>query len=58
VLGAAQAVFLVLFSFTFFWEGFTGLAITVGAVVTLAVMMQYTGRIDWERAGGAARPGA
>ena len=56
VLGAAQAVFLVLFSFTFFWEGYTGLAITVGAVITLALMMQLTGRLDWSRLG--QEPGA
>jgi hypothetical protein len=43
-MGIAQLVYLVLFSFTFFWQGFTGLAITVGAVLTLAVMMQVTGR--------------
>lgn len=54
VLGLAQMVFLVLFSVSFFWEGFTGLAITVGAVLTLTVMMQYTGRTDWERGAPAA----
>lgn len=48
-LGASQLVYLVLFSFTFFWQGFTGLAITVGAILTLFVMMQLTGRLDWER---------
>jgi hypothetical protein len=45
-MGLAQLIYLVLFSFTFFWQGFTGLAITVGAVVTLFVMMQVTGRAD------------
>ncbi len=35
--GVAQAIFLVLFSYAFFFEGFTGLAITVGAIVTLFV---------------------
>jgi len=49
VMGSAQLVYLVLFSYTFFWEGFTGLAITIGAVVTLFVMMQYTGKVDWDR---------
>jgi hypothetical protein len=28
-------------------EGFTGLAITVGAIITLFVMMQITGRTAW-----------
>jgi hypothetical protein len=46
----AQLIYLVLFSFTFFWSGFTGLAITIGAIVTLFVMMQVTGRVDWEEA--------
>jgi hypothetical protein len=41
-----------LFSFTFFWEGFTGLSITVGAIVTLFVMMQYTGRVKWNQVTG------
>ena len=54
--GAAQAVFLVLFSYAFFFEGFTGLAITVGAVITLFVLMQMTARVSWDDvfAGGAA----
>jgi hypothetical protein len=42
-MGIAQLLYLVLFSVSFFWQGFTGLAITVGAVLTLAVMMQVTG---------------
>jgi len=44
---AAQAIFLVLFSYAFFFEGYTGLAVTVGAVVTLFVLMQSTARVDW-----------
>jgi len=48
-IATAQLVYLVLFSTTFFWEGFTGLAITIGAIVTLFVMMQYTGKVDWDR---------
>jgi hypothetical protein len=43
-MGIAQLIYLVMFSFTFFWTGFTGLSITVGAVLTLFVMMQITGR--------------
>ena len=46
-MGIAQLLYLVLFSFTFFWTGFTGLSITIGAIVTLAVMMQITGRTRW-----------
>jgi len=47
-MAAAQLIYLVLFSFTFFWTGFTGLAITTGAILTLFVIMQLTGRVTWE----------
>jgi len=43
----AQLVYLVMFSYAFFLKGFTGLAITIGSVVTLFVAMQVTGRIRW-----------
>jgi hypothetical protein len=43
----AQTVFLVLFSYAFFFEGYTGLTVTAGAVITLFVLMQVTGRVDW-----------
>ncbi len=42
-----QFVFLVLFSVSFFFEGFTGLAVTIGAVLTLAYFMYTTARVDW-----------
>jgi inner membrane protein involved in colicin E2 resistance len=45
--GTAQFIYLVLFSYAFFWKGFTGLAITVIAIITLFVVMQATGRIRW-----------
>jgi inner membrane protein involved in colicin E2 resistance len=43
----AQFIYLVLFSYAFFLKGFTGLAITIGSVLTLFVVMQITGRIRW-----------
>jgi inner membrane protein involved in colicin E2 resistance len=46
--GLAQLIYLVLFSYAFFFEGFTGLAITIGAILTLFVLMQMTGRIRWQ----------
>ena len=46
--GLAQLVFLVLFSYAFFYKGFTGLAITTGSILTLFVVMQMTGRTRWE----------
>jgi inner membrane protein involved in colicin E2 resistance len=45
--GLAQFVYLVLFSYAFFFEGFTGLAITIGAILTLFIAMQTTARIPW-----------
>jgi len=45
--GTAQLIYLVLFSYAFFWRGFTGLAITIIAIITLFVVMQVTGRIRW-----------
>ena len=54
--GTAQLIYLVLFSYAFFWRGFTGLAITVIAIITLFVVMQATGRIRWsERFAARAR---
>jgi len=44
-----QLVYLVLFSYTFFFAGYTGLAITVLCVCTLFAVMQFTARIDWEK---------
>ncbi len=45
--GGAQLLYLVLFSYAFFFKGFTGLAITIGSILTLFVVMQMTGRINW-----------
>ncbi len=49
-MGIAQLLYLVLFSYTFFWDGFTGLAITIGAICTLFFVMQVTGRTNWRAA--------
>ena len=45
--GLAQFVYLVLFSFAFFFDGFTGLAIAIGAVLTLFVAMRTTASVSW-----------
>jgi len=42
--GLAQLVYLVLFSYALFNEGWSGLTITIGAIVTLFAAMQLTGR--------------
>ena len=43
----AQFVYLVAFSYAFFFEGFTGLTVTCGAVLTLFVLMQLTAKVRW-----------
>ena len=45
--GLSQLVYLVLFSYAHFLEGFTGLIVTVGSILTLFFLMQLTGRINW-----------
>ncbi len=48
--GLAQLLYQVGFSLAHFWDGFTGLSITVLGVITLFALMQLTGRIDWSKA--------
>jgi inner membrane protein involved in colicin E2 resistance len=43
----AQFIYLVMFSYAFFLKGFTGLAVTIGSILTLFVVMQVTGRVRW-----------
>ncbi len=43
----AQFAYMVLFSASFFFEGLTGITITIGAIVTLAVLMAFTAKVDW-----------
>src|SRR5260221_6583524 len=45
--GLAQFIFLVLFSYAFFYKGITGLVVTIGSILPLFVVMQMTGRIRW-----------
>lgn len=45
--GTAQLIYLVVFSYAFFWKGFTGITITVISVITLFIVMQATGKIRW-----------
>ncbi len=46
-VGVSQFVYLVLFSYTFFFEGFTGLVITLMCIITLFIVMQMTAKLDW-----------
>lgn len=52
-----QLFYLVLFSYSFFLNGMTGLTVTVGAVATLALLMKLTARLDWSQV-FAAKPKA
>ena len=45
--GVSQLVYLILFSYSFFFKGYTGLIITIASIITLFIFMQMTGRIDW-----------
>jgi inner membrane protein involved in colicin E2 resistance len=45
--GLSQLVYLVLFSYTFFMENFTGLTVAVGSVLTLGVLMVLTSKVRW-----------
>jgi len=57
VAALAQFAYMVLFSYSFFFDGITGLTITVGAIITLAVLMLKTAATDW-RTLFAAKPTA
>lgn len=54
--GLAQLIYLVLFSYAFFFKGFTGLSVTIGSILTLFVVMQMTGRIRWSEKFGVVPP--
>ena len=54
--GTAQLIYLVLFSYAFFLRGFTGLAVTIGSILTLFVVMQLTGRVRWAERFAAQPP--
>jgi hypothetical protein len=43
----AQFAYMILFSYSFFFEGLTGLTITIGAIVTLALLMATTAKVNW-----------
>ncbi len=47
IAAIAQLMFMVLFSYSFFFEGLTGLTITIGAIITLAVLMITTAKVNW-----------
>ncbi|MBU8901322.1 MAG: inner membrane CreD family protein [Victivallales bacterium] len=48
-VGLAQFCYLILFSYSFFFKGLTGLTVTIGSIITLAVLMYLTRNIDWNQ---------
>ncbi len=48
-VGLAQFCYLILFSYSFFFKGLTGLTVTIGSIITLAVLMYLTRKIDWNQ---------
>ncbi len=55
-VGISQLIYLVVFSYTFFLERFTGLSVTVMCIVTLFIVMQMTGRLDWSKVFASSEP--
>lgn len=45
----AQTVYLVMFSASFFIDGLTGITLAILGVITLALLMFLTARIDWKK---------
>ena len=43
-----QIIYLIIFSFSFFFDGTTGIIVTICAVITLFILMQVTGKINWD----------
>ncbi len=54
--GVAQMLYQVGFGVAHFYDGFTGLTITVLGILTLFALMQLTGRIRWSEALRSAAP--
>lgn len=53
ISAGAQFAYMILFSYSFFFEGLTGITITIGAIVTLGLLMAFTARVDWSTAFGS-----
>lgn len=47
VAAPAQCAYMVLFSYSFFFDGMTGLTLTIGAIVTLGLLMILTAKVNW-----------
>ncbi len=47
IAATAQFAYMVLFSYSFFFPGTTGITLTIGAILTLAGLMLVTAKTDW-----------
>ncbi|MBN1782291.1 inner membrane CreD family protein [bacterium] len=47
-----QIIYLIIFSYSFFFKGMTGMIVTICAVITLFILMQMTARLNWEQVFG------
>ena len=56
IAAAGQFFYLVLFSYSFFLKGMTGLTVAVGGVLTLAALMKVTAGVDWFAFFGRPKP--
>ena len=43
----AQLAYLILFSYSFLFNGVTGLTLAIGSIATLALIMHATAKVDW-----------
>jgi hypothetical protein len=55
IAALGQFVYLVLFSYSFFIKGMTGLTVTLASIVTLAILMKITSATDWSQVFGRNR---
>jgi hypothetical protein len=52
----AQLAYMVLFSYSFFFDGLTGLTIAIGAIITLGLLMLLTAKVNWAEKLGGRQP--
>ena len=45
----AQLAYLILFSYSFLFNGVTGLTLAIGSISTLALVMHATAKVDWNK---------
>jgi inner membrane protein involved in colicin E2 resistance len=46
---AGEIFYMILFSYSFFIKGMTGLIVAIASVLTLAALMKVTAKTDWEK---------